>query len=283
VAEILVTGASGFIGSHLVPRLRAEGHHVVAVDSSAGDVADASTWESLPRTDVVIHLAARSFVPDSWRDPAAYIRSNTLGTVGALDYCRTPGARLVFLSSYMYGEPERLPIDESAPVVVRNPYALSKQLAEDACRFYADAYGVAVTVLRPFNVYGSGQNEPFLIPFVVRQVGDGRVIRVKDLGPKRDYVYVKDVVDAVVRAAEQAGGFCVYNVGSGASHSVDELIAEIQAVRGTALPVEADGERRKDEIMETVADISAARQALGWSPRFSLRAGLEDMLGPQGG
>jgi nucleoside-diphosphate-sugar epimerase len=278
MSEILVTGASGFIGSHIVPRLRAGGHSVIAVDVAAGDVADASTWSAVRQVDVVVHLAARSFVPDSWRMAPEYLRTNIVGTANALEYCRVNGAHLVFLSSYMYGEPEILPISESSSIVARNPYALSKKLAEEACRFYAENWGTSVTVFRPFNVYGPGQAEPFLVPYILRQIAEREMIRVKDLGPRRDYVYVKDVVDAIVLAVGSAGdGFHVYNLGSGASHSVEELIALIQAVAKTALAVVPDGERRQDEIMETVADISAARGELGWSPRFTLREGLEDM------
>jgi nucleoside-diphosphate-sugar epimerase len=202
------------------------------------------------------------------------MRSNLLGTIEALEFCRRHGARLVFLSSYMYGEPERLPIDETAPVIARNPYALSKKLAEDACRFYAESFGTSVTVFRPFNVYGPGQAEPFLVPFIARQIWEGKEIRVKDLAPRRDYVYVQDVVDGIVSGAEQGLGYQLFNLGSGQSHSVEELIAAMQLVSGSALPVTTAGERRPEEIMDTVADISAARRAFGWTPGYSLRDGL---------
>jgi len=279
LTSILVTGASGFIGRHLVPELRATGHEVVEAHRSLGDVADASTWSGFRRAEVVIHLAGKSFVPDSWADPVAFIRCNLLGTVAALDFSRQHGARLVYLSSYLYGEPERLPIPESAPLVARNPYALSKKLAEEACRFYAESFGVTVTVLRPFNVYGPGQAEHFLIPSIVRQVKAGGEIRVKDLEPKRDYVHVRDVVHAIARAIPRRHDFGVFNVGSGTSHSVAELIQTVQETCGTQLPVRADGERRKDEIMDTVADISEAARRLQWRPRFTLREGMRQMLG----
>lgn len=278
MSRILVTGAAGFIGSHLLPVLRAAGHDVIAVSSAAGDVAEQSTWAALPAAACVVHLAARSFVPDSWREPGEFMRTNLLGTTGALEYCRMHGARLVFLSSYMYGTPDSLPIHETAPLVARNPYALSKKLAEDVCRFYAERLEVDVTVLRPFNVYGPRQAELFLVPFLVRQVREGVVIRVQDLAPRRDYVYIEDVVAGILRAVEGLGGFRVFNLGSGRSHSVEELIVELQRVAGTALPVVSDEERRKDEVMDTVADISEAERYLGWIPRFSLREGLEDLL-----
>lgn len=242
---------------------------------------DPRTWAALPTASCVVHLAAKSFVPESWREPGDYLRTNLLGTSNALEYCRTHNAHLVYLSSYLYGVPERLPVSEGAPLEARNPYALSKKLAEELCRFYAKSFDADITVLRPFNVFGPGQAEPFLIPFLIRQARENDVIRVKTLAPRRDYVYVTDVVDGIVRAIEGGHGYRVFNLGSGQSHSVEELIRELQHVTRGALPVVSDDEHRKDEIMDTIADISAARHALGWEPRFTLRQGLSDMLQPR--
>lgn len=277
MSRILVTGASGFIGKHLIPRLRAEGHEVFEASARSGDVAEDSTWKTFPLADVVVHLAAKSFVPDSWEAPGQFLRTNLLGTVAAMEYCRAHDARLVFPSSYMYGDAGRLPIPETATLVAANPYALSKKLAEEACGFFGDRFSINITILRPFNVYGPGQSDTFLIPTIVNQLKAGKDIRVKDLEPRRDYVYVRDVVEAMIRAVTCDRGFSVFNVGSGESHSVAELIRTIQDVWGTALPVRSDGVRRKDEIMDTVADIAQAEQQLGWKPRFTLRQGLEDL------
>lgn len=278
MAEVLVTGASGFIGSWLVPLLIEGGHRVTAVDETAGDVADESTWDSFPRAEVVVHLAARSFAPDSWAEPSRFLRDNLLGVQGALEYCRGHGARLVFPSTYLYGRPVRLPVAESAEVVASSPYALSKKLGEDVCEFYARHFGVDVTILRPFNVYGPGQSDHFLIPFVVGQLKAGSSIRVKDLDPKRDYVYVTDLVEAIRRVVERPAGFRVLNVGSGESHSVAEIIEILQRLAGTSLPVVSAGERRPAEVMDCRADISAARRELGWAPVVPLEDGLRRVL-----
>jgi GDP-4-dehydro-6-deoxy-D-mannose reductase len=275
--RVLVTGASGFIGSHLVPRLRDDGHEVITTTRETGDVAEAATWKSFPAADVVIHLAGRLFVPDSWVDPGSFMRTNLLGTVAALDYCRTRSARLVFPSSYMYGAPARLPIPETAPVFVTNPYALSKKAAEDACTFFANSFGIGVTILRQFNVYGPLQSDDFLIPSIVKQAISSPEIRVKDIAPRRDYVYVRDVVDAIVKSIRGPRNLRLFNIGSGVSHSVAEVIRAVQDVWGTSLPVRSEELRRKDEVMDTVADIALAQRELGWQPRFSLRQGLEDM------
>lgn len=277
MTRVLVTGASGFIGGHVVARLRADGYETIAVDRTWGDISVAATWRGFPPADAVVHLAARSFVPDSWESPAGFLRTNLSGTVEALEYCRTHGAHLVFLSSYMYGDAVRQPVHESSALVAKNPYALSKKLADEACQFFAERLGASVAVLRPFNIYGPGQSETFLVPTILRQLESGTEVRVRDLDPRRDYIYVADVVEAIVRAVAARPGFNVLNLGSGRSHSVAELIDTIQQVWGTDLPVTSDGVRRPDEIMDTVADISLAEERLGWKPRFTLRQGLEQL------
>ena len=274
MTSALVTGASGFIGRHVVARLRTEGFDVIEANSRSGDIADAATWRQFPAANFVVHLAGRSFVPDSWHAPDAFVRTNLLGTVGALEYARTHGSFVLFMSSYLYGRPERLPIPETAPIAAANPYALSKMLAEKSCRFYSDHFDVDVAVLRPFNVYGPGQADSFLIPTIVRQLAAGGSISVKDLEPRRDYVYVGDVAEAVVRAQAAHTRFGVFNIGSGVSHSVAELIELVQGIAGTRLPVISSDERRRGEVLDTVADIAEAKRALGWSPRWSLHEGL---------
>jgi GDP-4-dehydro-6-deoxy-D-mannose reductase len=234
-------------------------------------------WAHFPPVGAIVHLAGKQFVPDSWEDPAAVIRCNLLGTIGALTHARLHGARVVFLSSYLYGDSATLPIPETAPVSATNPYALSKKFAEESCQFFSQHFGVPVVVLRPFNVYGAGQSDRFLIPSILKQVAARREIRVKDLEPKRDYVYVADVVRAIIAAIRHESRFSVFNVGSGVSHSVRQLIDVVQQACGTRLPVQADGDRRRDEVMDTVADISLASRVLGWTPQWTLSAGVADM------
>jgi nucleoside-diphosphate-sugar epimerase len=278
MAKVLVTGARGFVGAHLVPILQADGHKVIGVNREAGDVSDDATWAHFPKADIVVHLAGKTFVPDSWNDPSSFLRSNLLGTVGALNYCRAHGSQLVFLSSYLYGNSPTLPIAESAQLVATNPYALSKKLSEEACVFYVQSFGVDVAILRPFNVYGPGQPDHFLIPSIVRQLNGGESIHVMDLEPKRDYVYVSDLADAIALVIKQPRRFLVLNIGTGESHSVAELINTLQRLKHTDLPVTSARERRPDEILDCRADISAAQREIGWSPRVTLDEGLRRIL-----
>ena len=278
MASVLVSGAEGFIGRHLVPELARRGHSVTAKSRADGDVAEDATWSTYPGAEVLVHLAGRSYVPDSWTSPADFVRTNVLGAFRALEYCRTHGARIVLLSSYLYGNPSRLPIPEDADIVALNPYALSKKLAEEGCEFYSTRFGVRVTILRPFNVYGPGQPRGFLFQSIIDQVRSGEAIRVKDLAPRRDYIYVGDLVKAIALVVELSSVSGTFNVGSGESHSVAEVIAVVQAACDTTLPVVSTGEPRRDEIMDTVADISRAKRDLGWTPSWSLADGIGAMV-----
>lgn len=277
---VLVTGATGFIGRTLVERLRKEGLDVLALSSAHGDIADPATLAPYRGRDLagVFHLAALTYVPASWKDPRAFERVNVGGTRNVLSLCAVARAPLVYMSAYVYGVVGSAPISEDVSPSPNNPYAESKLLAEEACRAHASASGVPVTVLRPFNVYGPGQPEQFLIPTILKQVLGGRAIEVADLEPRRDWVFADDVAEAAAAAAQKTGGYRVYNIGSGASVSVAELISRIQALAQTRLPVRSRKEHRDQEIADTVADISRAKRELGWSAAVSLDEGLRRCL-----
>jgi nucleoside-diphosphate-sugar epimerase len=266
----LVTGAGGFIGQALARALTRAGHDVIAVQRSDGDVTEPATWQGLPAVDHVFHLAGRSFVPESWRDPGDFLHTNVDGTARALEYCRARRAHLVFVSAYVYGQPKRLPIHENDPIEPNNPYALSKYLAEQVCAFFATHISLPVTVLRPFNVIGCGQRSDFLIPTLLAQIRKGEAIRVKDLHPRRDYIFLEDLVDALIRAIDKPEGFRVLNIGSGVSHSVRDVIDLLQHAADIRLPVLTDADPRPHEIADVRADITRARTVLGWEPRHTL-------------
>lgn len=271
--RILVTGARGFVGSHLLPHLLSAGHEAAGLDIEHGDLARGMP-EAGP-ADAVIHLAGRSSVMESWQNPAAFYEANVLGTVQVLEYCRRTGARMILVSSYVYGRPRYLPVDEDHALEAFNPYGHSKILAEEAARYYAAAFGVPLAVVRPFNLYGPGQREDFLIPTLIRQVLDParQRVEVMDTRPRRDFLYVADFADLLERlAASQRQG--VYNAGSGASTGIGELVRLLCELAGTDKPLADAGRPRPDEVLDMYASVEKARRELGWEPRTPLREGL---------
>jgi nucleoside-diphosphate-sugar epimerase len=271
--EILVTGATGFLGRFLVAALESEGHTVRQHSSADGDIAVCS----LPMEGVshVFHLAAKSYVPESWENPRAYYQTNVVGTVNVLEHCRQNHAALTLISTYMYGEPQRLPIGENHPVAALNPYTHTKILAEEAARFYEKRFDVPLLIVRPFNIYGPGQRPTFLIPWIVQQVLDpaADVVHVQDLRPRRDYLYVDDAL-ALLMAAFRADSRGVFNMGGGRSASVEEIALLVNKAAGLSKPVVSADRTRPGEVMDMVADTSHAAAELGWRPRTSLEDGI---------
>jgi nucleoside-diphosphate-sugar epimerase len=276
--RVLVTGGSGFIGRRLAESLKRDGASVYAPGRDALDVAT----DKFPdlSVDQVVHLAARTYVPDAWTDPADFYRVNTQGTINVLDFCRRVQSQLIFVSGYCYGIPESLPLSESAPARPNNPYAFSKYAAEEACRFFHGFFQTNVTIVRPFNIYGPGQSPHFLIPRIVEQAIDPAVseIVVEDDKPRRDYVHVDDVVGAIRALLDSPKPGATFNVGEGKSHSVAQLALLICAAAGVKKPLVTRGRPRAHEIPDVVADISAIRDAVGWSPSTSLEDGLRGII-----
>lgn len=204
--RVLVTGADGFVGTHLVKALRAAGHVVFTHSTRQGDIANCGL--SFEGVGHVFHLAARTFVPDSWSAPLGFYQVNLLGTVNVLEFCRACGASLTLMSSYVYGRPARLPISEDAPLQAFNPYSHTKILAEETSRYYQQQFGVPVTIIRPFNIYGPGQDRRFLIPTILAQAIDPHAdaIVVADLHPRRDYIFIGDLIDLLMSTAFRREG-----------------------------------------------------------------------------
>jgi len=296
----LVTGAAGFVGSHLVEELLDRGYRVRGLDDHStgrrenldavrdddlftlltGDVRDGETvTRAVGDADYVFHLAARTSVPASLDRPAETTRVNCTGTATVFEVARERGAEVVFASSAaVYGPDAPVPAGEDAPLEPASPYALSKRYGEGLAR-QLDLPAVA---LRYFNVYGPRQRPdgPYaaVIPaFVERMRAGDRPVIYGDGEQTRDFVFVGDVVAATIRAAERADGG-VYNVGSGTRVSIRELATTLDDVLGAGLEPVYDDPRPGD-IRHSGADISRARADLGYEPEVDLREGLARTVG----
>jgi nucleoside-diphosphate-sugar epimerase len=243
------------------------------------DLGQPSAFQSFLRSGVetVYHLAARTSVYSSWTDPSAFYLINTAGTQKALEFCRVVGARLFYCSAYIYGTPRYLPIDEDHPVQPSSPYAHSKWLGEEICRFYFHHWQVPVTIVRPFNIFGPGQSPRFLIPSLVEQVVRGDVVRIRSTAPRRDFVYISDFLEACLMLSGTAFEGAVFNIGSGRSASVRDVIVALERLVGQPIRVEETGLLRPDEIMEVAAGCRLIREGR-WRPLISLDEGLDRMV-----
>lgn len=293
---VLVTGGAGFIGSHLVERLLADGHRVRVVDNlSTGRLSNLPGGPrlSVHRLDVgdgrrlaplmkgvswVFHLAALADIVPSIVDPLKYHRANVDGTVSALEAARAAGVRrfVYAASSSCYGVPDEYPTPETAEARPMYPYALTKHVGERYVLHWGKTYGLPVVSLRLFNVFGprarsAGTYGAVFGVFLAQKLAGKPFTVVGDGTQTRDFTYVTDVAAAFACAAASDSSGEVFNVGSGGSYSVKELVALLggPVVRLPKRPGEPD---------KTFADISKIRARLGWRPRVPFKTGVERML-----
>lgn len=273
MTKILLTGADGFIGKEIVKKLEDMKIKLITYTKKDGDILDYDFHSIEP--EYVIHTAGITFIPDSWDNPYEFFRVNTLGTCKILELCKDKNVPLLFISSYLYGNPEYLPIDEIHPNSAPNPYAFSKLMAEQYVKFYEEKFGLQCTIIRPFNIYGPGQSEKFLIPTLINQVLDKSKenIIVNDLRPKRDYLFVEDLVDAImVLMNSKSTG--IFNIGSGISYSIPELLNYLYKLLGFEKPIQSNNKPRVEEIFDIRANINKISK-LNWQPKVDIQNGLK--------
>jgi len=270
---ILITGSDGFMGRWLAKKLG----KAISFDQRQGkDITDLKQVLAIPKVSTLFHLAGISFVPDAAADPHAAFQVNTLGTLNICELARKHGGRIIFPSTYVYGQPQYLPVDERHPVAPSTIYAESKLLAERVIQRYAEEYGLGYAILRFFNVYGPGQSEKFLIPKIVAGAKKGG-IALQDKTPRRDFTFITDAVEAYLKAAmsKKSG---IYNIGSGKSYSVWEIVEKVRLLSKKKLKVTYGKERRKNEILDCAADAGKARKELGWIAKVGIDDGLKQMM-----
>jgi dTDP-glucose 4,6-dehydratase len=303
--KVLVTGADGFIGSHLTEALVRQGADVRALvlynsfnawgwldDAAAdvrgkfevaeGDIRDPDFVRGLVKgCDIVLHLAALISIPFSYRSPAAYVDTNTTGTLNVLQAAREAGtARVVCTStSEVYGTARQVPIEEDHPLDAQSPYAATKIAADQMALAFHRAFGVPVVVLRPFNTFGPRQSARAVIPTIIAQIASGaRAIRLGSLHPTRDFSFMADTARGFIHGAlaDRAVGE-VINIGSGFEISIGDTAALIAGIMGVDIEIEQAGERvrpKNSEVERLFAGIGKAERLLGWTPAYAGRDGF---------
>ena len=296
--QILVTGAAGFIGSHLVDRLLVEGHQVLGIDNlRVGNKrnlegafknpnfqfveADVRDYEALysncSRAEIVLHLAAMADIVPSIENPDEYFQSNVDGTYNVMKLARQIEAKKVIYiaSSSCYGIPDEYPTPESAPIQAKYPYALTKYLGECIAMHWSAVYKIPTISLRLFNVYGprartSGTYGAVFGVFLAQKIANKPFTVVGDGNQTRDFTFVTDVVEAII-ASMKSDKQGIYNVGSGNTYSVNRLV---ELLKGEVVYIP----KRPGEPDCTFADTTKIQHELDWHPKVSLEKGVEEML-----
>ncbi len=307
--RVLVTGAGGFIGSHLTERLVRDGHEVRAfvryngrddrghldrldpeirasLEVHRGDLKDPEAVRQAVRDrEWVFHLGALIAIPYSYQNPLDVVQTNVVGTAHVLDACRASDTleRVILTStSEVYGTAQYVPIDEKHPLRGQSPYAASKIGSDALGESYHRSFGLPVAILRPFNTFGPRQSARAIIPTIISQALSRPIVRLGSLDPRRDLTYVKDTAAGFVSLAscDQAIGRVV-NIGRGSDVTIGELVERIGARLGRPLQVETDAERvrpAKSEVGRLLAGTALAKELMGWEPRYSLDDGLDETI-----
>ncbi|MHB9142099.1 MAG: NAD-dependent epimerase/dehydratase family protein [Paludibacter sp.] len=279
--KILITGYSGFIGSYLLKGLNKNEHELVLVDiANNTNICDWQQVKHFTGIDIIIHLANLSFVPASYEEPKRFYETNYLSTLNMLELCRLNNSKMIYLSSYMYGQPLYQPINENHPIQAYNPYSQTKVICESLCEGYNRDFNIPITIFRPFNIYGKGQNPDFLIPSIIQQAQNGKII-IRDDRPKRDYIHVEDIISAIITAInikDENKSIKKYNLGSGISYSVKEIIDMVRGFYDSKIDYICTHEIRANEVLDTIADISKIKKEMDWEPKISIEEGLRKML-----
>ncbi|WP_259090234.1 NAD-dependent 4,6-dehydratase LegB [Salinibacter ruber] len=306
MANALVTGADGFIGSHLVEALVDRGEEVRAfvrynafnswgwldavdnevldsVEILSGDVRDPNgVREAMRGVDVVYHLAALISIPYSYHSPDTYVDTNVTGTLNVLQAARDQGTeKIVHTStSEVYGSARFVPITEEHPLQGQSPYAASKIGADQMALSFYRSFDTPVAVIRPFNTYGPRQSTRAVIPTIITQIASGRrTLELGNLHPTRDFSYVEDTARGFMAVADSDAAIGeVVNVGSGFEISIGNLVDLIAEAMSVEVSVETDEERKrpeKSEVDRLYADISKAEDLLGWTPTHGGRDGFK--------
>lgn len=302
--RILVTGAAGFIGSHVTEALAYAGAKVTAMvhynaassignlaflpqrlldglTIAAGNIEDSDfVFRAMEGQDIVLHLAALIAIPYSYVAPRSYVRTNVEGTLNVLEAARRLGTeRVVHTStSEVYGTALRTPIDEDHPLQGQSPYSASKIGADKIAESYFRSFGTPVVTIRPFNTFGPRQSARAFIPTVISQALSRDAVHLGALAPQRDMTYVSDTVDGFIRAAAMPGilGQTI-NLGTGETRSIGEFANRILALMGCSKPIVHDAARDRpemSEVMKLVSDNRKAARLMQWKPTTSTDDGL---------
>ena len=277
--KILIAGHTGFVGKYLSTQLDSNGFiNLIPISRSNGvDLSLVSNSYDID-CNIVVNLSGQVGIDSSWKEPVKFYKENYLTTLNLLEIARKNNASFIQISSYVYGEPEYQPIDECHKIKGYNPYASSKILSERLCIDYAKYYHLPVTIIRPFNLYGINQSNNFLISQLIEAAKSQSNIEIYDYDAKRDYLWVGDFVDGIIKVLEtQKEGLITYNIGSGKSYSAREIVNIISS-QISNFKDHIINHGQKILIQDCICDNSLFSRDFSWQPQTSLEEGIAKII-----
>ena len=272
--KILISGASGIVGKHLTSELDKTDFEIF--DRSKKKINELNSWVKYGKKDILIFLSGKTSISESWKNPYETYNVNTKALHIALEYCLKFKIKLIFLSSFIYKINEFGVYKETDETKPYNPYALSKISSENLIKFYVSNFNLDAVILRPFNIYGPGQKKSFLISQIFNQLLKGNTIHLKSVEPIRDYIFVKDIIKAIILIINKPfNGLKIYNLSTGIGTSVSELVELISKTTKKKLFIKLSGENDKIKINKAVGDNSSFKKDYAWEPTYSLKKGIE--------
>ena len=276
MSSVLITGDRGYIGSKLKAYLKKKQLKVFTLKKKIDK--NLLNIKKLPLANIVVHLAAKTNVPDSWEYKNDYIIENVSSTKYMLDYCVKNKSKMIFISSYLYGNTKKIPTNEKSTLKTLNPYSLSKKICEDMCYFYEKNYHLDLIIIRPFNIYGPGQNNLWFISNIINQIKNKKEITLMSQSQKRDYVYIDDFSDLIYTLIKKNIKKGTFNLGSGKSYTLKSVVSIIQKISKSKKNIINKNIYRKNDIKETKADIRKLYLKLGWKPKWTLIKGITKII-----
>jgi len=283
--QIMITGHNGFLGSNILLKLVSEKYDITGISTTIKknnsikqikrnilEIKDSD----IVRNSTIIHLAGMTDVTYCEKHPEECYNLNVIATQKILEIARKKNCSLIYPStSHVYGIPKKLPIKETHPTNATSVYSESKISAEKLCQAYSKSYGLNISVLRLFSTYGPKNSEYKVESRIIRQLLSNSMIKIGNLSPKRDFIYIDDVTKAFQIVIKNLKNFNIYNVGSEKSYSIQEICDILKKKYGKDITVVADKEKiRKNDIKSVVSDCSKIKR-LGWKPKISINEGLE--------
>ncbi len=275
--NILVTGHTGFIGTNIVKKLQNEYTILPTNKNNAQrmNVLEKSQLLDFDEVDAVIHLASKTSISDSISNPYDTYYTNMVGTLNILDYAvKRKIKNIINISTYTYGNPKYIPIDESHPLSPHSPYNKSKVISEKLCKYYSEDYKLNIVTLRPFYIYGNSYNSSFISSTIRKVINNEKVI-LSNKNTRRDFLFVDDFVMLVHKILLNfPEGYNVYNVGYGKSYSLEDILRVIESIMNKKISIEYDSSIRPNDVSEMVADIGKVTKEFEWMPTIDIDEGL---------